>query len=178
MKPLICPFCGGKFRIEEATTEAIFLAYGQLQGKFDRHWPAVDEYIDCFAQSAQGTVSFKQRVRRAAELLKLFETQEFEFQGKRYRTTRQEIITAMLEICNAGKWGFNNHNYLKKILLKTAERVSAEGMTAAEEKGKEEEKRVGSRQYGVSTKDEIGLEEAIKRHPSLKQALDKFGKEK
>jgi len=173
LKQLICPFCGGKFRLEEATTEEIYLTLGRIQGKLDRHWPIIDEYIDCFARSPHGIITIKHRVRRAAEILKLFESQEFEHQGKRYRTTRPEIIKAMTEICNAAKSGFTNHNYLKVILKKSAERVSAEGMTAKEEQTSELDRRTS----GGQRKEDIGLEEALERHPQLKDTLERFGKE-
>jgi len=171
LKQLICPFCGGKFRLEEATTEEIYLTLGRIQGKLDRYWPIIDEYIDCFARSPQGIITIKHRVRRAAEILKLFESQEFEHQGKRYRTNRPEIIKAMTEICNAAKSGFTNHNYLKVILKKSAEKLSAEGVTAREETEREKRRR------GESEQEDIGLKEALGRYPKLKNALERFGKE-
>lgn len=176
MKRLVCPYCGGKFRLEEATTEALYYELGTLDGRFGRHWAAVDEYIDCFAQRAQGTVPIKRRIRIANEIYKLFETCEFEFQGKRYRTDHKAIIEAMLEICNLAKWGFRNHNYLKIMLKKTAERVSAEGLTAKEETAKEEERKVGSKHHAADG-DEVRLDEALERHPELKNALNRFGRE-
>ncbi|MBA7628083.1 hypothetical protein ES703_35553 [subsurface metagenome] len=174
MKKLVCPYCGGKFRLEEATTEALYYEFGKIDGKFGRHWPAVDEYIDCFAQTEHGTVSIKRRVRIAGEILRLFEAQKFEYQGKRYRTSREEIIRAMLEICNAGKWGFRNHNYLKVMLKKSAERISAEGLTA-----KEEQAREGRRVQGAQSranKNESTVDDYKARH-GIKSLLDKIGRE-
>jgi len=174
MKKLICPYCGGKFRLEEATTEAIYYELGRIDGKFGRHWPAVDEYIDCFAQTEHGTVSIKRRVRIAGEVLKLFENQEFAFEGKRYRISQQEIISTMLEICNAGKWGFRNHNYLKVMLKKSAERVSAEGLTAKEEQAREERRAHGTECRVEENKSTV---DDYKRRHGIKSLLDKIGRE-
>jgi len=175
MKNLICPFCGGKFRLEEATSEALCYAFGKLDGKFGRHWPTVDEYIDCFAQSEHGTVSIKRRVRIAGEVLKLFEKQEFEYEGKRYRISRQDIVNAMLEICNAGKWGFRNHNYLKVMLKKSAARVSAEGLTAKEEQAREEKRRAQGAQRRAN--ENVSTVDDYKARHGIKSLLDKIGKD-
>lgn len=171
---LTCPYCGGKFRLEEATTEALYYELGKIDGKFGRHWPAVDEYIDCFAQTEHGTVSIKRRVRIAGEILRLFEAQEFAYKGKRYRTSREEIIRAMLEICNAGKWGFRNHNYLKVMLKKSAEKVSAEGLTAKEESQREERRAHGAERKAEG--DESTIDDYKARH-GVKSLLDMIGKE-
>jgi len=66
-------------------------------------------------------------------LLSAWQNQVFEYNGKRYRTNRQKIEAAVKAVCDAEKFDFKNHNYLKKILLADAEMLSAEGLTAREE---------------------------------------------
>jgi len=42
-------------------------------------------------------------------------------------------MAALRTVCDADKYNFKNHNYLKKVLLESSERLSAEGLTAREE---------------------------------------------
>jgi len=47
---------------------------------------------------------------------------------------------SMRKVCDLEKHGFGNHNYLKRVMAGDAERISAEGLTAADEKKREEDR--------------------------------------
>ena len=115
-----------------------------LAAKFGRNWELVYEYVDCFRQAEWGCVRLKRRVALTKDVWRLFERNEFECQGKRYRTDVSGILEAMTLIVNSAKFGFKNHNYLKKVLsAKDAEKVSAQGMTAGEERTREQARTSG-----------------------------------
>jgi len=140
---LICPHCRRNFDLEQAVREMEHREMADIAAQFGQSWKLVYEYSDCFRQSEWGDVSDRKRLRIFRDLLSLFEVKRFKFEGKTYRTTWQEVLAAMTETCNAGKWGFRNHNYLKVLLKKSAQRESAEGMTAEEEHTRETGKRKG-----------------------------------
>lgn len=135
---LICPRCNNTFDLAEAVREAQHVEVADIAARFGKHWQIVYEYTDCFRQSEFGPVALAKRLRLLKEVWHLFDVLVFSAQGKRYRTGWTDILAAMTEICNANKWGFRNHNYLKAILKKTAERVSVEGLTAKEEQERED----------------------------------------
>lgn len=153
---LICPKCGYRFDAEQASRDEGWRAMTGIAGRFGQYWKVADEYADCFRPTEFSPVTFKKKLRLLGLLLEIFDSEIFEYNGKRYRTTRQAIVKGMAEICNRQKYGLGNNNYLKVILLKTAERISAEGLTAREEARREEERRqrpVDGRQGSESVRD-------------------------
>ena len=142
---LVCPHCLRRFELVHAVRELKHRELVDLSAKFGKSWSTVFEYSECFRQSEFGTVSLLKRVRILREVAALFETLTFAFQSKQYRTTRPDVLTAMTEICNRNKWGFPNQNYLKVMLIKSSERLSAEGLTAREETRRETERAKGLR---------------------------------
>ena len=139
---LTCPICQSKYSLEElATTSAMREMIG-LAAKFGPTWDLVEEYVTTFRTSRYGGITLTKRLRLLREAARLWEGCEFVYSGKRYRTGHSQIREALNVVCNADKFGFRNHNYLKKVLLDGADRVSAEGMTAAEEREREDNRRL------------------------------------
>jgi len=183
---LTCPKCGFKFELEQAVRELEQAETHDIAAKLGVHWRLVYEYSDCFRQTEFSNVSLTKRLRIFKSIARLMQTSTFSYRGKRYRTSQHETVKTMTDICNMQKWGFRNHNYLLAILSKTAERLSAEGMTAKEESERETRRRSSSyggqgrpvhRSLGEGGKEDIGLEKALGRYPKLKDALERFGKE-
>ena len=123
--------------MEQAVRELEQSETHDIAAKLGQHWRLVYEYSDCFRQSEFGAVSMSKRLRIFKDIARLLDALTFSFRGKRYRTSWHEVTTAMTGICNAQKWGFNKHNYLLTVLVKTADRISAEGLSAAEEQERE-----------------------------------------
>lgn len=162
---LICPVCQSKFSWERAAHEALLKEVIDLASKFGKNWELVSEYLDCFRQEQWGSVGLKKSVRLLKEVWGLFEKNEFSYQGKRYRTDWARINAAMRSVVNADKFGFKNHNYLKRVLMgEGAERVSAEGLTAHEEREREEKRRISHRPTQTDADEEITAIEHLKRH--------------
>lgn len=137
MTKLICPHCQSKIAFEEAAREGLYREMVGLASRFGSSWELASEYVDCFRQTEFGCVRLNKKVRLLKELWKLFETNEFGYQGKRYRVDWALILAAINVTISADKWGFKNHNYLKRIMMKDAKKLSAEGLTAEEEEQRE-----------------------------------------
>lgn len=144
---LMCPKCGSRFEMEQAVRELEQSETHDIAAKLGQHWRLVYEYSDCFRQSEFGNVSLTKRLRIFKSVVLLFDTLIFSYRGKRYRASWYETTKAMTTICNLQLWGFENHNYLFKMLIKSADRLSIEGLSA-----KEEQRREDSRQYGVGSR--------------------------
>ena len=170
MKQLICPHCQRPFELEQAVREKEHGEVADIAAQFGQQWNLVYEYSDTFRQSEWGDVSLRKRLRIFREMMLLFEARKFALAGKVYRTGWQDVIAAMTETCNANKWGFKNHNYLKTILKKTAARESAEGMTAKEEENRH--KAQGARRK--AEEEEITLAEHLARH-KINRVAQKIG---
>lgn len=161
---LACPVCQMKFTLAQVAHEATMIEVAELSAKFGIHWELVSEYLDCFRREQWGSVGLKKMVRLLKEILALFEKNEFEYQGKSYRTDRAKILTAMKTTVNSERFGFTNHNYLKKVLIgEKAERLSAEGLTAKEETHRETMRKSGARSQEPE-EEKITAGEFIKRH--------------
>ena len=114
----------------------------EIGTRLGKHWLLAWEYAEAFRGRRDGTITAAKRLRIFKELAKLFESGIFEYDGKRYRTDPSKIMAALRTVCDADKYNFKNHNYLKKVLLETSERLSAEGLTAREEGRRIEDKKV------------------------------------
>ena len=139
---LICPKCGSKIGLDQAETSADFTALINLASRFGKGWIWADEYMESFAPQA-GWVKLKTKIRHLETLAVIWDAEQFNFQTRQYRTDKKRIIEAMVKVSNVHKQGLNSHNYLKKVLMDTAELEDAQGRTAAEEQAREHSRRGG-----------------------------------
>lgn len=161
MTGLKCPNCGQTYDLDTVEIASIYDQRTGLAAKLGQAWPIANEYVDCFRTQRGAVVSLKKRVRILAELAQLWESCEYEYDGKRYRTEKRAILEALRVTCNADKCGFENHNYVKKVLLATAQRVSSEGLTAKEETERHVSRR--GTEHAEEGAEKISLDEAMKR---------------
>jgi len=180
MNKLVCPICQSKYELKEAAVTSALKEMVGLAARFGRVWNLVDEYIDTFRVSQWGSITLKKRVRLLQEIAKLWDTGEFEYKGKRYRTDRAQIRAALNTVCNADKFGFKNHNYLKAILMDGAKRVSAAGHTAEEEQKREMSRKTeaanrGNGETGIEEDEDIPAAEYMKEK-GIKSLADQIGK--
>jgi hypothetical protein len=133
---IACPFCLRKFGIEEGTRNVTMIELSEIGARLGAHYLLAWDYADAFRGKRDGTITAAKRLRIFKELASLLEKCVFEYDGRRYRTTPAGIKTALQAVCDAQKCGFRNHNYLKKVLLESSEKLSAEGLTAPEEAGR------------------------------------------
>ena len=138
---LLCPKCGSRFSLDQAVDTLMQKEVQNIAAKLGQNWQLTFEYTDCFRQKEYGDIMPKTRWRLLREIEPLFETGVFQNRGKRFRTHEHELVKAMRSMCNRNIWGVKSHGYLTAILMKTADRLSAEGLTAREEQGREEERR-------------------------------------
>jgi len=138
MSKLTCPYCNRTFDLDMVEMAELFHERAELAARLGPCWAIANEYVDCFRQTPGGKITLKRRVALLTEVVKLWEKCEFEYDGKRYRTDPARIRAGLNTVCTLGKTALQNHNYLKKVLTGNAERVSAEGMTAKEERTREE----------------------------------------
>jgi len=141
---LQCPKCGSRFEMEQAVRELEQSETHDIAAKLGEHWRLVFEYSECFRQEEYGDVPLSKRLRIFKSIVQILETLIFSSHGKQYRTSWHEIVKAMTTICNMQKWGFRNHNYLSTLLVKTADRLSAEGLSAKEEAARETRRAQGA----------------------------------
>ena len=148
---LTCPYCNNKFELAEAVRVETLCNLGQALDKFKEHKPLAWEYTGAFATRSLGPIAPAKRLRIVTELARLWESGIFQVQGKRYKIDRAGIVAGMRTVCDLEKFGFKNHNYLKRVLMADAERVSAEGLTAGDEKRRDEGRKTRDEKAGEET---------------------------
>ncbi len=157
---IICPYCDRKIELDDVERTELFTENAHLAARLGPAWRIANEYIDCFRRARGGRMSLKKRIRLLREVVTLWEGGEFVFDGRRYRVTQAEIKKALGAVCNRDIVGLENHNYLKKVMMPGGERLSAEGLTAHEEKEREQKRLFDSRTRGagedILPPDEIG----------------------
>ncbi len=163
---LICPKCGSKIGLDQAETSADFTALINLAAGFGKGWIWADEYMASFAPQA-GWLKLKTKIRHLETLAVIWDAEQFNFQTRQYRTDKKRIIEAMVKVSNAHKQGLNSHNYLKKVLMDTAELEDAQGRTAQEETAREHSKRSG--------RPPTAADEENTGEPGLKKFLEEKG---
>lgn len=119
----------------------VYAEMAEIAATLGKIWRPALEYSNAFATRRFGIMAPEKRLRILKEFAKLWQNHVFEYNGKRYRTSGQKIEAAVKTVCDAEKFNFKNHNYLKKILLSDAEMLSAEGLTAREEARRDAQKK-------------------------------------
>ena len=177
---LCCPICQSKYSMADLVHEATKNEMIELASKFGKNWALVFEYTECFRTSQWGSVREQKRLRLLKEIWRLFERNDFEIDGKRYRTDWGKILGAIRVTVDADKFGFKNHNYLKRVLLgEGGDRLSAEGMTAEEEEKREIRRRQGDRAGngpGAVNEDKIITAAEAAKNKGLTKLSDIFKK--
>jgi hypothetical protein len=124
----------------------------ELAAFFGKNWVLCNEYCDCFRPGQWGSVGEKKKIRLLTDMRKLLEKGEFEYDGKRYCVDKSRVVAAIRAVVDAEKYGFKNHNYLKKVMLGgeltqadgknclKPKRLSAEGLTAEDENDRDQHK--------------------------------------
>lgn len=155
-----CPVCHSKYGIDDLMKENIKDEMVELAAFFGKNWVLCNEYCDCFRPGQWGSVGEKKKIRLLTDMRKLLEKGEFEYDGKRYCVDKSRVVAAIRAVVDAEKYGFKNHNYLKKVMLGgelaqadgknclKPKRLSAEGLTAQEETEREKLKAQGSKEKG------------------------------
>ncbi len=137
---IVCPGCRERFDISKGDNAASMEELIRMASVFGTAWDLAYEYVEAFRANHYGILLLKKRIRLLLEIEGMWTSCVFEHGGKRYRTDQAGIREALGTVCNADKVGFKNHNYLKRVLMDSSQRVSAEGMTAAEERRRTEGK--------------------------------------
>jgi len=180
VEKLACPICHSKYTLEEAVVTGAMRELVDLAAEFGPVWKLVEEYTECFRRSQWAGVTFKKKLRLTKEMAALWRTNKFQFEGKRYRADRVAIRAALEVTCNMEKFGFTDHNYLKRVMTNNgAQRLSAEGLTAGEERLKEEGRRRKGKKSDESqvTSDEFVTAAEHKRRHKIKDLAGSIGKE-
>jgi len=159
---IICPICQSRFGLDQAENAAEWSALVELAARLGPVYRLAREYVEAWRPSQWGHVTIKKRLRVLAELARLWEAKEFVFDGRRYRTDQRRIREALEIVANVQKHGFDSHNYLKKVMTGSADSISAQGETAAEEEAREARKR--ARGTGILPVDH-GLEAHATKEP-------------
>ena len=116
-----CPHCRNAIDPREAVMDENWRAIILLLPVFGRHGHLVWEYVEKFGVTPVMIKATKIR-RLLEELAKLFETHEFFFQKKRYEVSEKGIVEGLLKVVSKNfSMPLENHNYLKKVLIGTAE---------------------------------------------------------
>lgn len=114
---LICPVCESRFAWGDVARMAVWGETVELASFFGRDWGLVNEYVDCFRPSMHSSVTAKRRLRLLQELKRLFLTSSIVYEGRQYRIDKGRVVVAVRAVCDAQKFGFRNHNYLKRVLV-------------------------------------------------------------
>lgn len=173
---LTCPVCESKVGLGDFAASALRNELVNLAAYYGANWPLVYEYVQCYRAAQWASQRLDKTVRMLGELRKIVEGGLFEYEGKRYRIERCNVLAAMRKVADLEKFGLpTNHSYLKKVMLGCgAERVSAEGMTAREEAKREERRKVQGKRIKGDGEGAISAEE-FKRRQGLESLVGKIG---
>lgn len=157
MTKLTCPWCERSVNLDQLEMADLFRERNDLAAELGRAWRLANEYVDCFRAKRGGRITLKKRVRILREIAKLWRTCEFQYDGRRYSTRQEQVLEGLTAACNRDLAGLDNHNYLKKVLLASARKLSAEGLTATEEESREQRRLFGVRRRHEQKQDDDRL---------------------
>lgn len=132
---MTCPHCGERFDLmqaaqdkELAQLEAVLSQFGEARG-------LAQDYIGLFRKGPESTQRVSVKLRLARQVLNVWRSLEFDYDGRAWKTTRgqvQEALQAVL-VAKPRPCGFRNHNYLKQIMRGRAAKAEGKAERRAEE---------------------------------------------
>ncbi|SPD73797.1 hypothetical protein PITCH_A1970016 [uncultured Desulfobacterium sp.] len=168
---ITCPFCDHSIDVDLVDMAGMWRQRETLAARFGSAWNLANEYVDAFRVKPGARMALKKRLRHLEELVKLWDTGIFEYDGRRYRLGKDAIKAGMQKVCDAEKYGFKDHNYLKVVLRDAAERVSAEGLTAREEAAREAGFRKAAQHVETLEEERVSKEEHVRRIREIKGSI-------
>ncbi len=140
--PLRCPRCGGGFRLHEATDLPEALRLAATANRFGRLWPSVCAYVESFQAAGGRGLTLARFLALVAEVENMFTDQGFTYGRRRHRIDRDVLVAALRETAQAGKSGFKNHNYLKKVAIEMQSAADRIRVAEKEQRLREKEARL------------------------------------
>ena len=155
---LTCPYCRHLIDIDLVDTTGLWRERDAIKDRFGNVmvWNLANEYVNAFREDTDVLMALKKRVRLLNEVLALWESGTYIRKDKSYRVSKDAILAAMRKFCNMQKTGFSKHEYLYEILGDSAERISAEGLTARDEKKREEGRRLKAEDRASNSDPDFG----------------------
>lgn len=119
---LVCPACGAEISLEQFEQAADILALHRLAAAFGDDWGLVREYVELFR--GKQALKVVKILRLAREIWEIWSRGRFLSNRQEYEVGREEFKEALRITCNQVSPPLSNHNYLKKVLVKAAEKTS------------------------------------------------------
>lgn len=118
-----CPRCNYKYDLLEDRREEAYLQIVRLAGGFGPHADLVLEYALLRNGVKQVRVRELKLLRIMTDLERLWSREEFSFNGRLYKISRQAILQCFKLVCDRHfTEPLTNDNYLKKIMATVAEK--------------------------------------------------------
>lgn len=169
----VCPHCTREIKAEEAQLTGEWVELVKLAAGLGKDFRLANLYAEHF-RAASGRMTIGKKVEILGAVFRLVEDGRFGYGGKHYRADRRDVLQAMRTTIDSTEPPLKNHNYLKAILAKSAEKLSAAGESAAEEQAREDRRgqRTEDRRQTIE-KECLDPEENKRRMQELSESLFK-----
>lgn len=138
---LKCPKCFYEFDVRQATKDAALIEVIKMQADFAPHSKLIFEYSELF-WTTRGLKAAK-LLRILSEVRDIWTGEKFAFQKRVYEISKGGIVASLKTVCNKRfDVPLENHNYLKKVMISTAEEETRKRSAEAERALKEREARM------------------------------------
>ena len=166
----VCPYCTREIKPEMAELTGEWEEYRALAARLGDHCRLASEYAEHF-RAASGRMTLKKKLQVLRAAARLLEDGRFNYGGKHYRADKMGVLQGLRITIDSTEPPLKNHNYLKAILSKKAEKLSAEGLTATEEQQREDNRRQ-ARRPAAPEASSIDPEEGKRKARELAESLE------
>lgn len=168
---LKCPKCRYEYDFRDATNNEDLIAVIKMQADFAPHSKLVFEYAELFETTRP--IKAARLLRILSEVREMWTSGRVTMSQRVYSISREGMATAIKTVCNKSfAVPLENHNYLKKVLMTTAEAEAQRRSATAEDelKRKEAGLRAGiKRQGGAADEAPAPIGDFVKNMPWRKQ---------
>ncbi|MBN2060723.1 MAG: hypothetical protein JW882_09945 [Deltaproteobacteria bacterium] len=135
-----CTKCGELINPQEGQAENEWIEIIRLLPVFGKHSRLAFEYVELFSVTPL-RMKGKKILRLLTGLAKLFDSEEYVFNRKKYKISRTGIVEALTIVCNKHfDRPLENNNYLIKVMIGISEREMKEQRDLADRRQREREK--------------------------------------
>lgn len=135
---IICPHCESEFAMKHAQQTEEIIAIARIAARFGKGFAWVDQYLQCFKTAPDKPVKPGKYKLLLEELAAMVTGESIIYDRQEYYVKKEALFAAIRYVGLSGKFGFKNHNYLKKVAIQQHKKLNAN--QAREEKRVERER--------------------------------------
>jgi len=122
---IVCPHCEAEFRMKDAQPGEDMVGIARIAARLGKAFPWVDQYLQCFRTAPNKPLKPEKYRLLLEEIASVIASESIKYDRQEYYVKREALFEAIRYVGLSDKFGFKNHNYLKKVAIQMHKKLNA-----------------------------------------------------